>query len=100
MTNISVATSQTWKDKSSGQPQKRVEWHRVVLFDGLAEISSMYLHKGSKVYIERELRTRKWQDQSGSTRCTTEIVASEMQMLDTKGFRNNHSADDEELPMQ
>lgn len=82
ITNITVATSETWKDKQTGQPQERTEWHRVVFFNRLAEIAGEYLRKGSKVYIEGSLRTRKWQDQSGQDRYTTEIVASEMQMLD------------------
>jgi len=82
VTNISVATSETWKDKNSGQPQERTEWHRVVFFNRLAEIAGEYLRKGSKVYIEGSLRTRKWQSQDGTDRYTTEIVAAEMQMLD------------------
>lgn len=85
VTNITVATSESWKDKETGQPQERTEWHRVVFFNRLAEIAGQYLQKGSKVYIEGSLRTRKWQDQSGADRYTTEIVASEMQMLDSKG---------------
>lgn len=84
VTNISVATSETWKDKQTGQPQERTEWHRVVFFNRLAEIAGEYLRKGGKVYIEGSLRTRKWQDQSGQDRYTTEIVASEMQMLDSR----------------
>lgn len=82
VTNVSVATSETWKDKNTGQPQERTEWHRVVFFNRLGEIAGEYLKKGSKVYIEGSLRTRKWQAQDGSDRYTTEIVASEMQMLD------------------
>lgn len=85
VTNISVATSESWKDKQTGQPQERTEWHRVVFFNRLAEIAGEYLRKGSKVYIEGSLRTRKWQDQSGQDRYTTEIVANEMQMLDSRG---------------
>lgn len=85
VTNITVATGETWKDKNSGQMQERTEWHRVVFFNKLAEIAGEYLKKGSKVYIEGALRTRKWQDQSGADRYTTEIVAAEMQMLDTRG---------------
>lgn len=85
VTNISVATSESWKDKQSGQEQERTEWHRIVFFNRLAEIAGEYLRKGSKVYIEGSLRTRKWQDQSGNDRYTTEIVASEMQMLDSRG---------------
>lgn len=85
ITNISVATSETWKDKQTGQPQERTEWHRVVFFNRLAEIAGEYLRKGSKVYIEGSLRTRKWQDQQGQDRYMTEIVANEMQMLDGRG---------------
>jgi single-strand DNA-binding protein len=84
VTNISVATSETWKDKATGQTQERTEWHRVCFFNKLAEIAGEYLRKGSKVYLEGSLRTRKWQDQSGADRYTTEIVASEMQMLDSQ----------------
>jgi len=85
VTNITIATSETWKDKQSGAQQERTEWHRVVFFNRLAEISGEYLKKGSKVYLEGALRTRKWQDQSGQDRYTTEIVAAEMQMLDSRG---------------
>ena len=85
VTNISIATSESWKDKQSGQEQERTEWHRVVFFNRLAEIAGEYLKKGSKVYVEGSLRTRKWQDQSGADKYTTEIVASEMQMLDARG---------------
>ncbi len=81
VTNISIATSESWKDKQTGQPQERTEWHRVVFFNRLAEIAGEYLRKGSQVYVEGSLRTRKWQDQGGQDRYTTEIVASEMQML-------------------
>lgn len=84
ITNVSVATSETWKDKNTGQPQERTEWHRVVFFNRLGEIAGEYLRKGSKVYIEGSLRTRKWTAQDGTDRYTTEIVASEMQMLDGK----------------
>ena len=84
VTNVSLATSESWKDKQTGQPQERTEWHRVVFFNRLAEIAGEYLRKGSKVYVEGSLRTRKWQDQSGQDRYSTEIVASEMQMLDSR----------------
>lgn len=83
--NVTVATSDTWKDKSSGQMQERTEWHRVVFFNRLAEIVGEYLKKGSKVYVEGRLQTRKWQGQDGQDRYTTEIVANEMQMLDARG---------------
>lgn len=85
VTNVSIATSETWKDKQTGQPQERTEWHRVVFFNRLGEIAGEYLKKGSKVYVEGSLRTRKWQGQDGQDRYTTEIVASEMQMLDSRG---------------
>ncbi|WP_269621314.1 single-stranded DNA-binding protein [Zhongshania sp. BJYM1] len=85
VTNITVATSETWKDKQSGQPQERTEWHRVVFFNRLAEIAGEYLKKGSKVYLEGSLRTRKWQNKEGVDQYTTEIVAAEMQMLDGRG---------------
>lgn len=91
VTNISVATSETWKDKQSGERREATEWHRVVFFNKLAEIAGEYLKKGSKVYIEGALRTRKWQDQSGADRYTTEIVASDMQMLDNKGQQKSQS---------
>ncbi|MGI1677205.1 MAG: single-stranded DNA-binding protein [Cellvibrionaceae bacterium] len=85
VTNLSIATSETWKDKQSGQNQERTEWHRVVFFNRLAEIAGEYLKKGSKVYIEGSLRTRKWQNKEGQDQYTTEIVANEMQMLDSRG---------------
>jgi len=85
VTNVRLATSETWKDKQSGQMQERTEWHRVVFFNKLGEIAGEYLKKGSKVYIEGSIRTRKWQGQDGQDRYTTEIVANEMQMLDGRG---------------
>ena len=86
VTNISIATSESWKDKNTGQQQERTEWHRVVFFNRLAEIAAEYLRKGSKVYVEGSLRTRKWQDkQTGQDRYSTEIVGAEMQMLDSRG---------------
>lgn len=85
VTNVTLATSESWKDKQTGQPQERTEWHRVVFFNRLAEIAGEYLKKGSKVYVEGSLRTRKWQGQDGQDRYTTEIVANEMQMLDGRG---------------
>ncbi len=90
VTNISVATSETWKDKS-GEQQERTEWHRVVFFNRLAEIAGEYLKKGSKVYIEGSLRTRKWQGQDGQDRYTTEIVAKELQFLDNRGGNGDSS---------
>ena len=92
ITNLTLATSESWKDKQSGEQQERTEWHRVALFGRLAEIAGEYLKKGSKVYIEGSLRTRKWQDQSGQDKYTTEIVASEMQMLDGRGTGQEYSA--------
>ncbi|GAB3111819.1 single-stranded DNA-binding protein [Aestuariicella hydrocarbonica] len=88
VTNISIATSESWKDKQTGQQQERTEWHRVVFFNRLGEIAGEYLRKGSKVYVEGSLRTRKWQGQDGQDRYTTEIVANEMQMLDSRGDSN------------
>jgi single-strand DNA-binding protein len=79
--NISVATNETWKDKSTGEAQERTEWHRIVMFGKLAEIAQQYLKKGSQAYFEGRIQTRKWQDQSGNDRYSTEIVANEMQML-------------------
>ena len=86
VTNISIATSESWKDKNTGEMQERTEWHRVVFFNRLAEIAAEYLRKGSKVYVEGSLRTRKWQDQSGQDRYSTEIIANEMQMLDSRNM--------------
>jgi single-strand DNA-binding protein len=83
--NISVATTDSWKDKESGEQQDRTEWHRVVFFGRLAEIVGEYLKKGSQVYLEGRLQTRKWQDKGGSDRYTTEIVANDMQMLGGRG---------------
>ena len=83
VTNITVATSESWKDKQTGQAQERTEWHRIVFFNRLAEIVNEYVKKGSKVYIEGSLRTRSW-EQEGVKRYSTEIVASEMQMLDSR----------------
>ena len=81
VTNFTVATNESWKDKQTGEQKDRTEWHRVAMFGRLAEIAAEYLRKGSQVYIEGKLRTRKWQDQSGNDRWTTEIIADEMQML-------------------
>jgi single-strand DNA-binding protein len=83
--NIRVATSESWKDKQSGENKERTEWHNVAMFGRLGEIAGEYLKKGSKVYIEGSLRTRKWQDKQGQDRYTTEIIANEMQMLDSRG---------------
>lgn len=85
VTNIRVATSEGWKDKQTGEKQERTEWHRIVLFNRIGEIAAQYLKKGSRVFIEGSLRTNKWQDQNGNDRYTTEIIASSMQLMDSKG---------------
>ena len=85
VTNVRIATSDGWKDKTTGEQKEQTEWHSVVFFDRLAEVAAEYLRKGSQVYIEGRLRTRKWQDKSGNDRYTTEIVANEMQMLGGRG---------------
>ena len=83
--NLRIATSESWRDKQSGEQQERTEWHRVVLFGRLGEIAAEYLKKGSQVYIEGSLRTRKWQDKQGTERYSTEIVGNDMQMLGGRG---------------
>ena len=83
--NVTIATSDSWKDKQSGEQKDRTEWHNVVFYSRLAEIAGEYLKKGSQVYVEGRLQTRKWQDQQGQDRYTTEIVADQMQMLDSRG---------------
>ena len=85
VTNLSIATSEQWKDKQTGEQKERTEWHKVAMFGRLAEIAAEYLRKGSQVYIEGKLRTRKWQDRDGNDRWTTEIIADEMQMLGGRG---------------
>jgi single-strand DNA-binding protein len=86
VTNLRIATTESWKDKTTGEQTERTEWHAVAMFGRLAEIAAEYLRKGSQVYIEGKLRTRKWQDKtSGQDRYTTEIIADEMQMLGSKG---------------
>ena len=85
VTNISVATTESWKDKQTGEQKDRTEWHKVVMFRRLGEIAAEYLRKGSQVYIEGKLRTNKWQDRDGNDRYTTEIIADEMQMLGGRG---------------
>ena len=100
--NLSLATSESWKDKDSGDLKTKTEWHRVVYFGKLAEIAEQYLDKGSKVYVEGKLQTRKWQDQSGNDRYTTEVLGQELTMLDPRGdssgssFENNNSGMSEE----
>lgn len=96
VTNASIATSESWKDRQTGQMQERTEWHRVVFRDRgnyrLGQIAGEFLKKGSKVYVEGSLRTRKWQDQSGQDRYTTEIIADQMQMLDSRGAAGDFQA--------
>ena len=100
--NLSVATTESWKDKESGEMRDKTEWHRVVYFGKLAEIAEQYLDKGSKVYVEGKLQTRKWQDQAGNDRYTTEVLGQELTMLDSRGdssgssFENNNSTMSEE----
>lgn len=94
VTNIRVATSDSWKDKNTGEKKEQTEWHTVVFFDRLAEIAGQYLRKGSQVYVEGRLRTRKWQDKSGNDRYSTEIIADEMQMLGSPQGRQPDTTDD------
>lgn len=89
--NVTIATSETWKDKNTGEQQEQTEWHRVVFFRRLAEVVGEYLKKGSRIYVEGRLQTRKWQDNQGQERYTTEIIANEMQMLDTRDSSNSAS---------
>ena len=97
VTNVSVATSESWKDKNTGQQESRTDWHRVVFFNRLAEIAGQYLKKGSKVYIEGSIRTRSY-DKDGEKRYATEIIANEMQMLDSKGESGNSSNTTQQTP--
>ena len=92
VTTLSLATSEAWKDKQTGDKQERTEWHRVVCFNRLGEIAGEYVRKGSKLYVEGSLRTRKWQDQQGQDRYTTEIIATELQMLDSKGASSSENS--------
>ena len=92
VTNLTVATNESWKDKQTGEQKDRTEWHKVAMFNRLAEIAAEYLRKGSQVYIEGKLRTRKWQDKNGQDRWTTEIIADEMQMLGGRGGAGGGSA--------
>ena len=100
--NLSLATSESWKDKDSGDLKTKTEWHRVVYFGKLAEIADQYLDKGSKVYVEGKLQTRKWQDQAGNDRYTTEVLGQELTMLDSRAdssgssFENNNTGMSEE----
>ena len=99
VTNIAIATSESWKDKTTGQQQERTEWHRVVFFNKLAEIAGEYLKKGAKVYIEGALRTRQY-DKDGQKHYATEIIADQMQMLDSRGAGGgeSHQARQEDRP--
>tara|TARA_Y100000768_G_scaffold362775_1_gene321858 strand:+ start:384 stop:806 length:423 start_codon:yes stop_codon:yes gene_type:complete len=89
--NLSVATSESWKDKTTNEKVEKVEWHRVVVFGRLAEIAGDYLKKGSKIFVEGKLQTRDWEDSEGKKRYTTEVIAREMTMLDSKGDSNASS---------
>ena len=101
ITNVSIATTDTWKDKASGEKQERTEWHRVVFFNRLGEIAGEYLKKGSQVYVEGALRTRKWTDKEGVEKYTTEIVADRMQMLGSRsGSGMGDSAPRESAPRE
>jgi single-strand DNA-binding protein len=100
VTNFSLATADSWKDKTSGERVDKTEWHRVVFFNRLAEIAGEYLKKGSQVYIEGSLRTRKWQDQGGQDRYTTEIVGSEMQMLGSRSGGDASYSGGQSAPQQ
>ncbi|MBE2894274.1 single-stranded DNA-binding protein [Spirabiliibacterium falconis] len=90
--NISVATSESWRDKNSGEMREITEWHRIVLYRRLAEIAGEYLRKGGKVYVEGRLKTRKWQDQNGQDRYTTEIIGDNLQMLDSRADRSGQQS--------
>ncbi len=98
VTNINLATSRRWKDKQSGERREETEWHRIAFFNRIAEVAGEYLRKGSLIYVEGRIRTRKWQDQNGQDRYTTEIIAEQMQMLDSKsggtGNFSNHANPD------
>jgi len=98
--NITLATTESWKDKQSGEQQEKTEWHRIVMFRRLGEIAGEYLKKGSQVYIEGKLQTRKWQDNSGNDRYTTEIVANEMQMLGGRGGGGSAGFSGDSAPAQ
>lgn len=96
--NVNIATSETWKDKQTGEQRERTEWHRVVFYQKLAEIVGEYLKKGGKAYIEGRLSTRKWQGKDGQDHYTTEIIANDMQMLDGKGAAGQRSSGNHEHP--
>jgi len=90
--NITLATSESWRDKETQETKERVEWHRIIFFGRLAEVVNEYLRKGSQVYVEGRIQTRKWQDKDGNDRYTTEIVANEMQMLGSRGTNSESPA--------
>lgn len=90
--NVSIATSESWKDKNTGEQQENTEWHQVVFFRRLAEVVGEHLKKGSKVYIEGKLQTRKWQDKDGIDRYSTSVIAGEMQMLDSRGIEKSQAS--------
>lgn len=98
VTNISIATSESWTDRNTNQKQEKTEWHRVVFYNRLAEVVSQYLRKGSKIYVEGKLRTRRWQDSTGVERYMTEVIASEMQMLDSRGSGDGHQQQGHQPP--
>jgi len=98
--NLSVATSESWKDKNTGEQKTETEWHRVVIYQKLAEIAGEYLRKGSKVYLEGKLKTRKWTDKDGTDRYTTEIVCNELQMLDGKEDSQQQAAQSQQPRQQ
>ena len=91
--NLTLATTETWKDKENGERHERTEWHRLVFFGRLAEIVQEYLHKGSQIYVEGRIQTRKWQSQSGEERMTTEIIVSDMQMLSSRSSTAEYDSD-------
>ena len=94
VTNFSVATSEKWKDKSTGESKEQTEWHNIIMFGKLAEIAGQYLKKGSSIFVEGRLQTRKWQDKNGQDRHTTEIIANEMKMLGGRGDQSSGSTSD------
>jgi len=98
VTNIRIAVGEQWKDKQTGEKQERTEWARIVFFGRLAEVAGEYLKKGSQVYVAGRMKTRKWQDSNGVDRYTTEIVASEMQMLDSRGSSDKPAAESSSAP--
>ncbi len=98
VTNIRVATSEVWKDKQTGEKQERTEWHRITLFNRIGEIAAQYLRKGSRVFVEGSLRTNKWQDPNGNDRYSTDIIASSMQLMDSKGAGAGASFDESNMP--